>query len=161
MSTIDLSYLKSIADGDDSIIIELVNIFLEQIEEFTECFETHFVNKEWKNISGLAHKAKSSVISMGMTELGEVDLKNLELISKFLLIKELKNKSDLSDKEKEDIINMEKSFSKYPESKLFWANENSTEEVVYSIISKFKNICQLAKTEINFFLDNNSSDFKN
>jgi len=159
MPTIDLTYLETIADGENSIIIELVNIFLDQIDEFTEGFNTHFSNRDWKNIAAVAHKAKSSVISMGMTEFGEKDLKNLELISKYLLIKELENKMVKSSKENDDLVNLQKNLNGYPETKILWIKENASEEFVSSIIDKFKDICRLAKTDIEFFLENSNSDF--
>ena len=76
---IDLTYLQSIADGNQSIVIELIEIFLEQINEFSNGFKGHFSKKDWKSLAALAHKAKSSVISMGLEDLS-YELKNLELL---------------------------------------------------------------------------------
>ncbi len=58
---INLSYLESIADGDQGIINELVTIFLDQIPEFTDGFNHYYSNKDWKKLAAIAHKAKSSV----------------------------------------------------------------------------------------------------
>ena len=79
---IDLSYLTSIADNDQNLIKELVDIFLEQLPEFTDGLSTTYERHDWSTIASLSHKAKSSVVSMGMEELGNIDLKNLELLAK-------------------------------------------------------------------------------
>lgn len=74
---VDLTYLESIADGDKEIIEELINIFIDQIPEFTEGLRNGLEQKDWRALAGIAHKAKSSVVSMGMNNLGNVDLKTL------------------------------------------------------------------------------------
>ena len=87
----DLTYLESIANGNQEFFIQLIEIFLEQIDEFTNGFKEYFSKKDWKNIVSLAHKAKASVISMGLEELG-TDLKSLEIISNDLFDKGLEDK---------------------------------------------------------------------
>ncbi|MCL2074372.1 MAG: Hpt domain-containing protein [Marinilabiliaceae bacterium] len=84
---IDLSYLEGIAGDNESILDELINIFLDQIDEFNTGFKNYFSKKDWKKLAALAHKAKSSVLSMGLEELGN-DLKELELLSLGLIDKE-------------------------------------------------------------------------
>ena len=153
---IDLTYLESIADGDNSIIIELVNIFRDQIEEFTEGFKTHFNGKDWKSLAALAHKAKSSVMSMGMTELGEQDLKNLELISKSLQIKKLVNQENRNSKEDEDFESLQMYLNNLNEEKRLWIIKHTDIEVVCSIIDKFNTVCQQAKQDIENYLKNNN-----
>ena len=43
---VDLTYLEGIADGDTSIIKELVEIFLDQMPEFTEGFDQNLKEKK-------------------------------------------------------------------------------------------------------------------
>jgi HPt (histidine-containing phosphotransfer) domain-containing protein len=152
---IDLGYLESISDGDNTLVIELVNIFLDQIEEFTKGFKENFENKNWKNISALAHKAKSSVNSMGINELGDKNLKNLELISKFLSIQELENKENKDEKEIHELEALRKVLSGFPEDRQIWIKENANTEMVASIIDNFNNVCKQAKVDIEIFLNKN------
>jgi len=152
-NVIDLTYLESISDGDYDIVFELIDIFLEQIVEFTRSFEESFSNKNWKNLAAMAHKAKSSVISMGMEELGNVDLKNMELICKFLLMRELENKSNINLKEKEELELLKKSFSANTTEKQTWITDNASEDVILKIIDRFSNVCQMAKEELTIFVE--------
>ncbi len=151
---INLSYLESIADGDQSIINELIIIFLDQIPEFTEGFKESFNNKNWKSLAALAHKAKSSVLSMGMNELGNIDLKNLELIAKTFRIKELEKSGFLEDKEKEELKNLLLSLNNYPDEKQIWIKENSNEEMMDAIINKFLSTSHIACNELKTVLEN-------
>ena len=150
---IDLTYLESIADGDSEIVKELIIIFLDQIDEFTGGLRNYFEAGDWRGIAALAHKAKSSVISMGMAELGNHDLKNLELIAKFFTIDELQNKGKLSDKEEDELNLLKRNLSGYPETRQSWVVENASKETVYNIINKFDDICQQAGNELKVFLE--------
>jgi HPt (histidine-containing phosphotransfer) domain-containing protein len=81
MNALDLSYLYSVTDGDKELIKELIEIFISQIPEFRKEFRTAFQNKDADALSKIAHKAKSSVAIMGLTELTQA-LKDLELEAK-------------------------------------------------------------------------------
>lgn len=151
---INLSYLESIADGDQEIIKELIIIFLDQVPEFTEGFKKSFSTKNWKELASIAHKAKSSVLSMGMNELGNIDLKNLELIAKTFRIKELEKSGKLEAKEQEEFESLLRSLSNYPNEKQEWIKENSQEKTVEDIIKKFLNTCHIACDELKTVLEN-------
>ena len=152
--SIDLSYLRTISDGSEDIIKELIEIFIEQIPEFTEGIQEHFQKKEWIALAGLAHKAKSSVISMGMSELGEVDLKNLELIAKNRRIKELNENGSGDDSANEEIERLVQNLEGYPEEKQNWVHENDQDETFKKIIDKFVATCDNAIKELNSILEN-------
>ncbi len=77
----DLSYLESMSMGSQEMINEMIDIFIDQIPEFTEGLQEHLTNKDYIALGALAHKAKSSVAVMGMNELANV-LKDLELKAK-------------------------------------------------------------------------------
>ena len=77
----DLSYLESMSMGSQEMVIEMIQIFLDQIPEFTQGFNELLENEDFNALGALAHKAKSSVSVMGMTNLAEV-LKDLELKAK-------------------------------------------------------------------------------
>jgi HPt (histidine-containing phosphotransfer) domain-containing protein len=150
---INLSYLESIADGDDEIIRELIEIFLDQVPEFTDGMDKHLINREWKDLAGLAHKAKSSVISMGMADLGNIDLKNLELIAKKYRLEELNGNSNRTDKETEEVNNLNHILSTYPQPKQEWLSKNASEQTMKEIVEKFKTACNQACNELNTFLE--------
>lgn len=69
MDNLDLSYIESVTEGDKGLIIELINIFKEQVPEFTSEFNSAFANKETEVLKQIAHKAKSTVAIMGLNEL--------------------------------------------------------------------------------------------
>jgi len=149
-SHINLGYLESITDGSQELIKELINIFIEQIPEFKEGFEEGLVEKDWSQVAAVAHKAKSSVMSMGMEELGNKELKNLELIAKLLKIEELSNTSADS----EEIQQLKKSIDSYSDERKDWLNNNKNEQAVKAIINHFNQTCDAAIIELQDVLEN-------
>jgi HPt (histidine-containing phosphotransfer) domain-containing protein len=77
----DLAYLESMSMGSNELIIEMIQIFIDQLPEFTEGLTAHLEKGEYQQLGALAHKAKSSVAVMGMEALAS-DLKTLELSAK-------------------------------------------------------------------------------
>jgi HPt (histidine-containing phosphotransfer) domain-containing protein len=69
------------AMGSDDLIKEMIQIFVEQLPEFTGGLAEHLANGDFVALGALAHKAKSSVAVMGMEAL-TADLKKLELTAK-------------------------------------------------------------------------------
>ena len=77
----DLSYLESMAGGDREFIREMIDIFREQIDEYSHLMPDLNEKSNYTDLARLAHKAKSSVAVMGMNS--EVDLlKELEVLAK-------------------------------------------------------------------------------
>ncbi len=77
----DLSYLKSLANKDETFIRDMINIFREQFEEYVEKMPELLEKSDYINLSKLAHKAKSSVAVLGMS--AEADLLHkLEVMAK-------------------------------------------------------------------------------
>ena len=74
----DLNYLKTMSGGDAKFINEMIALFREQIEEYSNLMPDLLQKKDYEGLSKLAHKAKSSVAIMGMSEVGEL-LKELEI----------------------------------------------------------------------------------
>jgi HPt (histidine-containing phosphotransfer) domain-containing protein len=149
---IDLSYLNSIADGNQDIVNELVEIFIEQLPEFTDGLNEAFVAEKWTEVAALAHKAKSSMISMGMNEIGNVDLKNLELIAKHRRIQEIGKLTEFTDKIEKELDTLTKSLHSYPEDRQKWVVENDNNDTIKRIIDKFVSACDKAKLELNEIL---------
>ncbi len=152
-SNVDLSYLESIADGDKDIIKELVEIFLDQMPEFTDGFSESLQRQDWIKIAAIAHKAKSSVISMGMEQLGNLDLKNLELIGKQLRIQELKESDSITGAQKEELLTLQRNFEGYPEDRINWVTENANVDTVIELVKKFNSVCEDAVKELNNILN--------
>ncbi len=78
---VDLSYLESIGEGDNKFKNELVEIFRNQIPIFIKQLTENLNNKNYDEIGAIAHKAKSSVAMLGITELIN-DMEKLEMDTK-------------------------------------------------------------------------------
>lgn len=74
----DLSYLESMSGSDSKFIREMVEIFREQIGEYSSIMPRLLEAADYDNLSKIAHKAKSSVAVMGMSTEAEL-LKKLEI----------------------------------------------------------------------------------
>lgn len=76
----DLNYLKTMSGGDPAFIREMIDLFREQIEEYKLEMPELLRKKEYSSLSKMAHKAKSSVAVMGMTQVSDL-LKELEVLA--------------------------------------------------------------------------------
>lgn len=152
---INLDYLEAIADGSKEIINELIEIFLDQVPEFTDGLSEGFQSKNWNEIAALAHKAKSSVVSMGMKTLGEVHLKNLELLAKNRRIKEIEGQyAELPPEIESEIINLKQNLESYTPEKIQWVMENDQDETIKKIIDTFVANCEQANKELTAIIEN-------
>lgn len=77
----DLTYLKEMSSGDKNLMIEVLDIYLEQVPEFISEFHEALKKRDYIKISSIAHKAKTSVAIAGFNELALV-FKRMENISK-------------------------------------------------------------------------------
>jgi HPt (histidine-containing phosphotransfer) domain-containing protein len=78
---INIDYLNTVSGGDPDIISEIVVMFKEQSIEIYNEMKSHLLEKKYLLLGALAHKAKSSVLIMGMNDLALM-LKTLELQAK-------------------------------------------------------------------------------
>jgi HPt (histidine-containing phosphotransfer) domain-containing protein len=78
MTYIDLNYLESVTGGDPEIMQEMKDIFIAQVPEFIENLKKFLNEGHYIELGKEAHKAKSSVMIMGMEKLAS-DLKTLQL----------------------------------------------------------------------------------
>jgi len=74
----DLTYLKSMSDGNEELILEMIDIFIDQVKEIWGEMEDSLEKKDIDTLGKLAHKAKSSLAIMGMDSTAQ-SLKDLEL----------------------------------------------------------------------------------
>jgi HPt (histidine-containing phosphotransfer) domain-containing protein len=71
-------YLDSVSSGDADIVKELVDLFKVQVDDTEKEMRVLLQKKDYNSLGLLAHKAKSSVLIMGMNDLGSL-LKTFEL----------------------------------------------------------------------------------
>lgn len=74
----NLDYLNEITGGDPEVTKEFIQMFFDQLTEFRTGMTSHLADQKWKELGELAHKAKSSVMTFGMNDLG-YRLKELQL----------------------------------------------------------------------------------
>ncbi len=77
----DLKYLQQMAGYDNDAIKEMIGLFLIQLNEMGLEFDALVSNKNWHELSRLAHKAKSSALVMGIESMA-VEMKELEQLAK-------------------------------------------------------------------------------
>jgi len=74
----NLNYLKTISGGDPDLMLEMIEIFNQQVIELRNEMEDLLEKQEYSTLGKVAHKAKTSVAIMGMDDLSS-ELKKLEL----------------------------------------------------------------------------------
>jgi HPt (histidine-containing phosphotransfer) domain-containing protein len=77
----DLTYLTNMAGGNPEIVKEMIQIFIDQAQEYIVEMRKYLDEKDYLSLGRLAHKSKSSVAIMGMNDLA-AELKILELLAK-------------------------------------------------------------------------------
>ena len=78
---INLSYLKEMTGGNQALVQEMIDIFKDQVAEFSHNMEEYLNKKDYTSLGNLAHKAKSSISIMGLDDLSS-DMKVLETLAK-------------------------------------------------------------------------------
>jgi len=78
---VNLNYLESIGEGDSKFLNELLELFKQQMPILLQQLTDALSNKNYAELSGIAHKAKSSVAMLGIAELVK-DLQTLEIKAK-------------------------------------------------------------------------------
>lgn len=72
--------IDAISGGDNNFKIELVNIFLEQIPEFVTSMNNALQKEDWVLLARESHTAKSSALTFGMENTGQL-LKKIQNLS--------------------------------------------------------------------------------
>jgi len=78
---INLDYLNEISEGSQDLACDLIEMFIKQVPIFTEQLDSLYNSGDYILLGKLAHKIKSSVAMMGISELA-TDMKTLENITK-------------------------------------------------------------------------------
>ena len=78
MSYSDLNYLKTITEGNKEIVREMIEMFILQVPDFIKNLNSLYQSGQYLALGKEAHKAKSSLQIMGMTDL-EKEMKQFQL----------------------------------------------------------------------------------
>ena len=78
MALTNLNYLQTITEGDKDTMCEIIEMFFDQVPEFVGNLKRFLSEEKYPELGKEAHKAKSSVMILGMEQLGH-DLKALQL----------------------------------------------------------------------------------
>lgn len=78
---IDLSYLEDITGGDKEMMLEMLNLFIEDIPSQVEKIREAVEEKDMKTLRAESHKLKPTLQYVGLSEMYEV-IKKLEVIGK-------------------------------------------------------------------------------
>jgi len=70
----DLSYLMHLMDNNAEIVLEVLAIFKSEVPKDMLNLELHLQNKDWELLGKTAHKLKSSVGNLGLTQLRDLFL---------------------------------------------------------------------------------------
>ncbi len=77
---VNLEVLKEISEGSNDLMRDLIFLFISQIPVFSEQLDYYYKNEDYISLGKLAHKIKSSVSMMGISELSS-DMKKLEQLA--------------------------------------------------------------------------------
>lgn len=78
MSYTNLRYLRTITEGNNEIIREMIEMFALQVPDFIKNMKNLYATSQYTALGKEAHKAKSSLQIMGMNEL-EKEMKTFQL----------------------------------------------------------------------------------
>lgn len=66
---IDLSYLSDLAEGDDSFIAEMLQLYITRVPNDVSKLELSINSSDWKTVRSTAHQMKSSFNHIGLKEI--------------------------------------------------------------------------------------------
>lgn len=69
MTTVNLDYLRDLADGSVEFMEEMIDMFFEQAPESINDIQTAMSEKDYPRLRAYAHKMKSSVSIVGADDL--------------------------------------------------------------------------------------------
>ena len=75
---VKLNYLEELSNGNNEFIIEIINIFIQQVPEFISNMNKFLEDGNYESLSREAHTAKSSALIFNLEETAEI-LKTIEI----------------------------------------------------------------------------------
>jgi HPt (histidine-containing phosphotransfer) domain-containing protein len=86
---LDLSYLKSLSEGNNAFVREMLTIFSEDIPELMRQLKIAVDAEDWKRVGQLAHKYRSPLSLLRLHRLEEI-MKTMEYkVGEKILIEEM------------------------------------------------------------------------
>ena len=73
----DLTYLRTLSNGDNGFIKEMLSLFIAQTPDILTRMTNYLNMQDWQALSSAAHKMKPSIMFVGLKEIEE-DLKKVE-----------------------------------------------------------------------------------
>lgn len=143
MLALDLTYINSITEGDKNSINEFIDLFIEEINEFYNNFLLLYNNEDWKNLSILAHKGKTTVFTFGLKEFSNNYLRKLEFYSKHFRLQELNSINLKSEIELNEIVLIENQLENYFNENNILRDEINKEEIKNLILSINKKLDEI------------------
>lgn len=141
MKVVDLTYINAAADGNPELVRALVDIFLSQLEESRTDLENAVSKFDWCRVAEVAHKAKGSILSMGMADLADA-MERVELIAKAIYVEAV---PPLGDKRSAEYSVQ---LDALPKAMLYWINNNKTTSMLRRLIDFYKSQAELATAEL-------------
>ena len=145
MHLTDLTYITEVCGGDKESIGELIDIFVEQVDEFNGLFAKHYRDAEWRPLAAVAHKAKSSVASLGLAALAD-DMKRLELVCKQLHRRQLAESGTAETDAA--VAQIDRDLSHYQPDMVSWARQSASTETVVRLLDNFGRQTRIAVEEL-------------
>jgi HPt (histidine-containing phosphotransfer) domain-containing protein len=82
MEHCNLSYLKNIVPGNNTLAIQVIELFIEEVPKYINEFKHSCSENNWSDLYKYSHKLKPSIEILGFpTKITEL-LKNINLLSK-------------------------------------------------------------------------------
>lgn len=85
MGNIRLDYLRDACGGDDGLMVELVQIFMEQARALGPDLDALLARADYDSLARCAHKFRSTALSFGLDNVAEA-LKKVEVIGKKIFV---------------------------------------------------------------------------
>lgn len=145
MESIDLSYIRSVADGDEDLVKQFIEIFISQVPEFTTDIVNARKTSDWRALAAAAHKAKSSIASMGLDELA-LNMKRLEMLCKSIYIDTTADNDTMCDSIKAQLQTM-------PDELKSWISLNKNLNAVDELINFYNLRVDFAISELKNVID--------
>jgi len=72
MGKIDLSYLENMSGGDNTMIVEMIELFLQETPQHLNNLKEADQNALWNKVASEAHKIKPIMLYVGLSDLNLV-----------------------------------------------------------------------------------------
>lgn len=145
MEKVDLSYIRSVAADDDELVGQFIEIFVSQVPQFSQDIHAAREAENWRELAAVAHKAKSSIASMGLNELA-LNMKRLEMLAKTIYVENTTDDDSMFHSIKAQIASM-------PDELSEWISQNKNVNAIDELIKFYNLRVDYAVGELNNLID--------